>query len=613
MTEAVSTKSDYQRLSPKEFFNVSLWVVKFVFNISPTFTTVHIATRVLERLTDIANTLILAKLIDALVQSIQTKNNDLTQMYNFILILLAFNIVQVLINIVSSWAGTGLRIGGRPKIRRAFYSKLNSLGIQTLEQPYVSDKIFRADQYLMNVVGYLEDTVIIISDFVRAITMLAIIATFLPLFIPIIIISTIPGFIYDKRGRSKLYKHINESTEGQRKSNQNENALTSTKDLQEVTLTQGFGYLDNKFWDFQKSYTDRWRKIALDWRTGSYLYSLLSDSIVLYCVYRVFLEAFNQVISVGDTLYRFRFLNQFQSSIMNIFKAINDLSEQAIRMSDVYQVFKMVPIFDDGTLPMGKLTNGPDITLDKLSFKYPNSETYVLKGLDLKIKSGEKIAIVGQNGAGKTTLVKLICKLYDLTDGDIIVNNRSLKDINIKDWHRNIGILFQDYNIYPQLTVRENIIMGNPEAPVDEIAIRLAAEQADASEFINKYKNGYDQILGEKYKGGVRPSTGQWQKLAIARFFYRNAPLVIFDEPTAAIDAVSEYNIFNRIYEFFKGKTVIIISHRFSTVRNADRILVIDEGKILEEGSHEQLMAKNGKYAEAFLLQAKGYVESIAS
>jgi ATP-binding cassette subfamily B protein len=464
----------------------------------------------------------------------------------------------------------------------------------------------------MNVAGYLEDTVTIFSVMIRVATMLVIIATFLPLFIPVIILSTVPGFIYDKWGRSKLYKHINENTEGQRKSNASENDLTNTKDLQEVTLTQGFNFLDNKFWVFQKKYTDKWREIALKWRIGSSLSSLLSDSVVLYCIYTVFLDAFKQVISVGDTLYRYRFLNQFQSSITSLFKWINDLSEQAIRMADVYHVFKMEPDFSDGDLALKKLNSGPEISLENVTFKYQNTETYVLNGIDLRIKSGEKIAIVGQNGAGKTTLIKLICKLYQPVSGKILVNNVDLADLNIKDWHRNIGILFQDYNTYPQLTVKENIIMGNPEAPVDEIAVRLAAEQADASEFINKYKNGYDQILGEKYKDGVRPSTGQWQKLAIARFFYRNAPLVIFDEPTAAIDAVSEYNIFNRIYEFFKGKTVIIISHRFSTVRNADRILVLEGGKIVEDGNHQKLMAMGGKYAEAFLLQAKGYVESIA-
>lgn len=606
-----SDKSDYQKLKPKEFLKVSLWVLKFVFNINKKFTVVAIITSISRKLMDLGNTLILAKLVDAVATSIQKGGADLRQMYIFMLVLFIYNIVQTIVNLADGWALTGLRISGRPKIRRKFYTKLKSLGIQTLEQPHINDKIFRADNYLGELTGYLEAYVSIISSVVHVLTLLIIIAGFLPIFLPIIIIAIIPGILFDNRERSRLYRHINENTEGRRKAGASENNLTNTKDLQEVTLTQSFSFLDDKFWSFQKNFTDRWRQIVLNWKAGSEIYNLLSGSVLLMFVFKVFLDAFRQLISVGDTLYRYRFLYQFQDGVISIFRKINDLSEQAIKMSDVYHVFNMTADFSDGELLFKKLEAGPEIIFDNVSFKYPNAEALVLKELNLKINSGEKVAIVGQNGAGKTTLVKLICKLYQTSGGEILINNKKLNDINIKDWHKNIGILFQEYNMYPQLTVKENILMGDAEAPIDEVAIRLAAEQADASEFINKYTNKYDQILGEKYKGGVRPSTGQWQKLAIARFFYRNSPLVIFDEPTAAIDAVSEYNIFNRIYEFFKGKTVIIISHRFSTVRNADRILVIDGGKIAEEGSHEQLMALNGKYAEAFLLQAKGYVDSI--
>jgi ATP-binding cassette subfamily B protein len=161
--------------------------------------------------------------------------------------------------------------------------------------------------------------------------------------------------------------------------------------------------------------------------------------------------------------------------------------------------------------------------------------------------------------------------------------------------------------LHPQLTVKENIVIGNTDKEVTEEEIYNALGSADAVKFVQEYPKVLDQTLSERYKGGIRPSTGQWQKIAIARFFYRNAPLVIFDEPTASIDPVSEYNIFNKIYDFFAKKTVIIISHRFSTVRNADRIIVLDEGKIVEEGTHAELMKNNGPYAKAFLLQAEGY------
>jgi len=172
-----------------------------------------------------------------------------------------------------------------------------------------------------------------------------------------------------------------------------------------------------------------------------------------------------------------------------------------------------------------------------------------------------------------------------------------------------VGILFQEFNRYPELTAKENILISRSNEKPDEMGIRNAASAADSLEYIKSLPNGFDTVLSEKYEGGIRPSTGQWQKIAIARFFYRNAPLVMFDEPTASIDAESEYNIFGKIYDFFEDKTVIIISHRFSTVRNADRIIVIDKGKIIEEGTHTHLMSINGKYAKDFKLQAEGYTD----
>ena len=261
MNESTNTKgSDYQKLKPRELFDVSLWVVKFVFKISPKFTSVAIITSTLRRLMDLGNTLILAKLLDAVATSIQTKHTDFRQMYMFLAVILIFNITQTIINLADSWAFSGLRVSGRPKVRREFYTKLNSLGIQTLEQPHVNDRIFRADNYIGNVTGYLEDTVSIISSLIRAVVLLIVISGFLPVFVPIIIIATIPGFLYDKRERSRLYRHINENTEDQRKANSSENNLTNTRNLQEVTLTQGFNFLDNKFWSFQKNFTDKDRK-----------------------------------------------------------------------------------------------------------------------------------------------------------------------------------------------------------------------------------------------------------------------------------------------------------------------------------------------------------------
>jgi ABC-type multidrug transport system fused ATPase/permease subunit len=261
----------------------------------------------------------------------------------------------------------------------------------------------------------------------------------------------------------------------------------------------------------------------------------------------------------------------------------------------------------DGDIALPRLETPPEIEFKDVKFSYPNSKEIIFANFNLKINSGEKVAIVGPNGAGKSTLTKLIARLYDPQEGEILINQKDLKELKIDDWYKNMGLLFQDFKIYDPLTVEENIYIGKSVKPLDKKKVIEASKNADAYKFIQKYPKKFNTFMNDRYEGGIQPSKGQKQKIAIARFFYRNAPLAIFDEPTSAIDAESEYKIFNRIYDFFKNKTVIIISHRFSTVRNADRIIVLDEGKIIEEGSHKELIAMNGKYAKAFRLQAEGY------
>jgi len=284
------------------------------------------------------------------------------------------------------------------------------------------------------------------------------------------------------------------------------------------------------------------------------------------------------------------------------------MNEFSVKMKDLIALFEMKPTLADGDIKLPYLETPPSIEFRNVSFKYPKANKYVFKNLSFKIESGEEVALVGHNGAGKTTIVKLLARIYPVTKGEILINGININNLARDDWYKNLGILFQEFNFYTHLSVKENILVGKPMKEIDEKKIIEAAKKADAHNFIMEYKNKYDQIMSEKIEGGIRPSTGQAQKIAIARFFYRNAPLAIFDEPTAAIDAVSEYKIFNTIYHFFENKTVIIISHRFSTVRNADRIIVLDKGKIVEEGTHEKLVNKrNGIYRKSYKLQAEGY------
>ncbi|NLB12373.1 ABC transporter ATP-binding protein [Candidatus Dojkabacteria bacterium] len=340
---------------------------------------------------------------------------------------------------------------------------------------------------------------------------------------------------------------------------------------------------------------------------SGFLVSMLSNFGILFGYMEVFGLLLGNQITIGDTTFLLTTITSFYNGIEGFSAEIVAFRDFVMKAKQVYGFFNLESVVSDGDFKLPRLEEPPIIEIKNISFHYPNSEKNIFKDFSLTIKKGEKIAIVGENGVGKTTLIKLISRIYDPQEGEILINGINLKDIKINDWYKNIGVLFQEYNFYGELTARENIYIGKSMKEIDEGKIIEAAKNADAHNFIKDYKYGYDTIMSERFDDGIRPSSGQRQKIAIARFFYRNAPVAIFDEPTSSIDAESEYRIFNRIYKFFENKTVVIISHRFSTVRNADRILVLHEGKIDEEGTHKELLKKEGRYFNSFSKQAKGY------
>jgi ATP-binding cassette subfamily B protein len=226
--------------------------------------------------------------------------------------------------------------------------------------------------------------------------------------------------------------------------------------------------------------------------------------------------------------------------------------------------------------------------------------------LNFTLKAGEKIALVGENGAGKTTLVKLLARLYEPVEGRILLDGFDLKEYDLNSLRKNIGVIFQDYLRY-QMRVSDNIAVGNIEEKEDKPRIISSAEQSLAADLVARLPGGYDQMLGKRFFEGVELSGGEWQKVALARAYMRDAQVLILDEPTSALDARAEFEVFQRFAAITKGRTAVLISHRFSTVRMADRILVLQQGKLIESGTHEELILKKGMYAELFNLQAKGY------
>jgi ATP-binding cassette subfamily B protein len=310
---------------------------------------------------------------------------------------------------------------------------------------------------------------------------------------------------------------------------------------------------------------------------------------------------------VGTYTFYFQTIQRFSSSSSGLFFNASQVYEDSLVLRDFNEIIKMRPkiVSKKGAikLPANIL---PTIVFKNVSFTYPDATRPSLENLNFTIKPGEKIALVGENGAGKTTIVKLLARLYDPTSGTISVNGHDLRDVDIASWHEHIGALMQNYGRYIY-SVRSNIGVGRYQKMDDDDRLADAIEDADAEAVVSDLPKGVEQPLATMFKDGVNLSGGQWQRLGLARSLFRQANLLVLDEPTAAVDAKAEYQIFKNLLKQQKGRSTIIISHRFSTVRQANTIYVLDGGRIIQKGSHKQLVAQDGLYKSLFDMQAEGY------
>jgi ATP-binding cassette subfamily B protein len=313
------------------------------------------------------------------------------------------------------------------------------------------------------------------------------------------------------------------------------------------------------------------------------------------------------LLSIGTLTFLAGAIQGASSNIQQIFSTVAGIADQALFLTDLVAFFEMKPTIRSkpNALPMPRpIQSGFEFR--NVSFHYPGSSRLILDGLNFHLFPRERVAVVGENGQGKTTIVKLLTRLYDPVEGQVLLDGVDLREYDLEDLYRNIGIIFQDFMRY-EMTARENIAVGRIEEIDNLPLLQHAAEKSMADEVIAKLSSRYDQMLGRRFDGGVDLSGGEWQKVALARAYLREAQLLVLDEPTAALDARSEFQVFQRFAELTAGKMALFISHRFSTVRMADRIVVIEGGRVAEDGDHEQLTHLGGRYAEMFELQAGSY------
>jgi ATP-binding cassette subfamily B protein len=312
-------------------------------------------------------------------------------------------------------------------------------------------------------------------------------------------------------------------------------------------------------------------------------------------------------MTIGTLFFLTGAIQQASSNIEQIFSTLAAIGDQALFLTDLLAFFDMKPTIQSkpNALPAPRpILRG--IEFRNVSFSYPGGARLVLDHINFQLHVPERLALIGENGQGKTTIVKLITRLYDPTDGQILLDGIDLREYDLEDLHHEIGVIFQDFMRY-EMTARENIAVGRVEEINNLELLRTAAQKSMADETIGRLSQGYEQMLGRRFDHGVDLSGGEWQKIALARAYLRDAQLLILDEPTAALDARSEFEVFHRFSELTAGKMALFISHRFSTVRSADRILVLENGRIVEEGTHTQLASLGGRYAEMFEMQASSY------
>ncbi len=368
-------------------------------------------------------------------------------------------------------------------------------------------------------------------------------------------------------------------------------------------LTKRYHNLSEEMYQEDKQLQGKHTRIALLWSVPP----LLADAgIYLY----IALQAVQKRITLGGLTQYTLAITQVGQSFQLALSDLSNLYEYHLFVKMLFDFLAYEPKIVAPSQPMRLEVeddaHGLSIEFRNVSYTYPGKNEAALKNISFTLRAGESIALVGQNGAGKTTLVKLLTRLYDPSDGEILIEGRNIKEYDPSELRERIGVIFQDYVRY-QMTVSENIGIGRVEEIENRALVEEAADKSGASQVVARLEKGYDAILGRWFEKGVDLSGGEWQKIALARAFMRNAPILILDEPTSALDAQAEYDIFQRFRNLAAERTVIFISHRFSTVRLADRIFVVEQGCMIESGAHRELLDLGGRYAELFNLQAEAY------
>jgi len=482
-----------------------------------------------------------------------------------------------------------------------------TLDLAQFEDAEIYDHLERARRQTTGRIGLFTLLLGTAQDLITLVSLAGVLLVQLPWLLLLLTIAVLPAFLGEAHFASLGYSLLFSWTPERRLLDYLRYMGASDESAKEVKLFGLSKFLVGRYADLSDKFYQENKKLAVRRNIVSTLLVTLGTlgyyGAYVVIIYRTVLGVF----SIGTLTFLAGSFRQSRDLIQRVLLALSQIYEQSLYLSDLFTFFDVRPTVV--SQPGARAVPRPIRTgfqFENVGFRYPGSQRWAVRHLSFTFEPHERIALVGENGAGKTTLVKLLARLYDPDEGRILLDGVDLRDYDLDSLRKNIGIIFQDFVRY-DFILRENIGVSQVEALDDDARIREAARRSLADSVAQRVPQGFDQMLGRRFDNGVELSGGEWQKVALARAYMRDAQVLILDEPTAALDARAEYEVFLRFAELTKGRMAVLISHRFSTVRMADRILVLKGGELVDDGTHEELLARGGLYAELFSLQAAGY------
>lgn len=547
-------------------------------------------------------------IIDELVLHLQHQPADISRLWSYILwefvLALFADIFNRSIALCDSLLGDLVANSSSVALMR----HAATLEMEMFENAVFYDKLEKARRQTTSRIALMSQTLAQLQDSITMIFLAIGLVYFSPWLILLLVITVIPGFIGEARFNARTYSLLNAWTPQRRELDYLRYTGASDETAKEIKIFGLSDFLANRYQTLSDEYYQENSVLSVKRAAWGTVFATIA-SVGYYGAYLVIIiQALRGALTLGEVTFLAGSFRALRDSFQTVLSRFASIAEAAVYLRDLFDFFDLRPTAPSPTNPRPfprPIQQG--FTFENVGYRYSQSDVWAVRHLSFTVQAGQKIALVGENGAGKTTIVKLLARLYEPHEGRILLDGHDLREYSLDELRAEIGVIFQDYVRY-QMTAGTNIAVGKIEEQDNTEKIEYSAAQSLANSVVVTLPDGYHQMLGRRFGKGLDLSGGQWQKIALARAYMRDAQVIILDEPTAALDARAEHEIFQRFSELTSGKTAILISHRFSTVRMADSIIVLDKGQVIECGSHAELVAQGGRYAELFRLQAKGYL-----